>query len=177
MYSKKFCSDVENVENYDKAKADNFKGWILHHRLETHNSDGEIRVVNITRDELKALDMYFHRPAEELIFLTKSEHVSLHTKGKTYFKGKHHSEETRRKMSEARKGKQAGEKNPMYGKKHTDETKKKMSKVRKGKPKSEEHKKKIAEANRGKSWFNNGKINKYCYECPIGFVQGMLKRK
>ena len=38
---KKYCDEIENVENYDLAKADNFEDWNCHHRLETHNSDGE----------------------------------------------------------------------------------------------------------------------------------------
>ena len=66
-----YCKDYENIENYDKALADNFKGWCVHHRLETHNSDGERLLVDITRDELKALGMCYNRPASELIFLTK----------------------------------------------------------------------------------------------------------
>ena len=37
-----------------------------------------------------------------------------------------------------------GEAHPLYGKKLSDETKKRMSEARKGKPKSEEHKKKIS---------------------------------
>lgn len=44
------------------------------------------------------------------------------------FYGKHHSEESRRKMSEACEGLYVGEKNPMYGKQHTEETREKMSK-------------------------------------------------
>lgn len=32
----------------------------------------------------------------------------------------------------------------------------------------------IAENNKGKHWYNNGKINKFCYECPEGFVKGFL---
>ena len=44
---------------------------------------------------------------------------------------------------------------------------------------SEESKKKISEAVRinsmGRHWYNNGKENKFCYECPDGFVPGMLK--
>ncbi len=57
-------------------------------------------------------------------------------------KGKHHTEETKRKISESHKGKLAGEKNPMYdrtgenhpmyGKHHTEETRKKLSKALKG---------------------------------------------
>lgn len=39
--------------------------------------------------------------------------------------GKTHSEETKRKLSETRKGKGCGEDNPFYGKHHTEETKKK----------------------------------------------------
>ena len=35
--------------------------------------------------------------------------------GNVHFKGKHHTEESRKKMSEAKKGKFIGDKNPMYG--------------------------------------------------------------
>lgn len=77
-----YCKDLEKVENYEQAKADNFIGWDRHHRLETHNSDGERRLVDLTVDELKALDMYYNRPPEELIWLRSSEHTKLHWKGK-----------------------------------------------------------------------------------------------
>lgn len=73
-----FCKDFEKVENYEKAKADNFIGWDRHHRLETHNSEGERRIVNITSQELIALDMYYNRPPEELIWLRHGEHTKLH---------------------------------------------------------------------------------------------------
>lgn len=72
------CEDVTKVENYEKAKADNFVNWVQHHRLETHNSDGERRLVQITAEELQALDMYYNRPAEELIWLTRAEHINIH---------------------------------------------------------------------------------------------------
>lgn len=52
--------------------------------------------------------------------LTHSEHSSLHNKGKEY------SDETKMKMSEAKKG----ENNPFYNNHHSDETKIKMSKAR-----------------------------------------------
>lgn len=143
----RYCKDYENIENYEKAKADNFKGWHCHHRLETHNSDGERRLVDITVAELQALGMYYHRPASELILLTESEHNSLHKP----------SAEAKKKMSKVRKGKYLGENNSFYGKHHSEESKKKMS-----------------EANKGKHWFNNGKENKFCFECPDGFVPGWL---
>lgn len=76
----RYCKDYENIENYDKALADNFKGWDCHHRLQTWTSDGERRPVDITAAELIALGMYYNRPADELIFLTESEHNNLHKK-------------------------------------------------------------------------------------------------
>lgn len=161
---KRICDNIENVENYEKALADNFVLWNCHHRLETHTSDGERRLVDLTREELIALDIYYNRPPEELIFLTAKEHHSLHNKGKQF------SEEHKRKLSEARKGKQfseeakkkmsevhKGEKNGFYGKHHSEETKKKLSEALKGKHLSEEHRRKIGEANKGKSGYWEGK--------------------
>ena len=78
MFAYCIPEQIEQVENYQFAKKDNFDGWHIHHRLETHNSDGEKRLVNLTRAELKALDMYYNRPANELVFLTASEHMKLH---------------------------------------------------------------------------------------------------
>ena len=182
----KLCKDYKNIENYQKAKADNFKGWHCHHRLETHNSDGERRPVDISMDELKALGMYYNRPASELIFLTESEHHSLHNNGKPKTEvhkkklseaniGKHFfTEETKQKMREARKGKYTGENNPMYGKKHSEESKKKMREAKKGKKFSEEYKNKLSLQRIGRHWYNNGKANKFCYECPDGFTPGRL---
>ncbi len=46
--------------------------------------------------------------------------------------GKNHTEETKKKISESKKGTQAGENNPFFGKKHTDESKSKISKSRVG---------------------------------------------
>lgn len=44
----------------------------------------------------------------------------------------------------------SGKNNPWFGKHHSEESKQKMSKQRKGVPKTEEWKKKISEANKGK---------------------------
>ena len=68
----RYCKDYKNIENYEKAKADNFKNWDCHHRLQTWNSDGERRLVDISAAELIALGVYYDRPADELIFLTRS---------------------------------------------------------------------------------------------------------
>lgn len=151
--TKKFCcEDVSAIENYKIAVTDTTQTWHCHHRLETHNSDGERRHVDLSYKELKALDMYFNRPASELIFLTMAEHNSLHHKGKPgVWKGKKRkpfSEEWKAKISDATKG----ESNPMFGKKHSEESKRKMSEVKKGKKLSEEHKRKMSEVHKGKHW-------------------------
>ena len=189
----KFCKSPENIENYEKAKADNFKGWDCHHRLETHNSDGKRRDVDISVEELISIGMYFDRPAYELVFLPSSEHISLHKKGKTYFKGKHHTEEAKKKISEAQKG----ENNSMHGKSPWNKGKKmseeycgKNSESHKGKPSpnkgkhlSTEIKKKISDtlkgkpnATKGRHWYNNGIKNIMSKECPQGFMPGMLNK-
>lgn len=77
---RKYCINIEQVENYELAKEDNFISWDVHHRLETHNSDGIRRLVDLSRDELIALGTYYHRPASELIFLKHKEHIQLHIK-------------------------------------------------------------------------------------------------
>ena len=154
----RYCKNYKNIENYDKAVADDFKGWECHHRLETHTSDGERRDVDIGYKELKALGLYYNRPASELIFLTIREHNAFNKGKPGPNKGKKFSEETRRKMAEAHKGRQ-----PMLGKHHSGETRNKMREAHKGNKNV-----------RGKHWYNNSKIEIMAKECPEGFVPGRL---
>jgi len=103
--------------------------------------------------------------------------MSKAAKGKNnHMYGKHHSEEAKRKISEANKGNQyakgfihskkfkrkismvtRGENNPFYGKNHSENARKKMSKAHKGKKLSEEHKQKISKAGKGKNNHMYGK--------------------
>ena len=122
-----YCKDdISLIENYDKAFSDTTQMWHCHHRRETIYS----------RSGLIEIGEYYNRPACELIFLTPFEHHRLHKLGK------HHSEETRKKMSESKKG----ENHPFFGKHHSEETIKKMSEATKGKHHSEETRKKMSEA-------------------------------
>jgi hypothetical protein len=76
IYNKeRYCSEsLEEIENYERAKADNFEGWELHHRLEI-NEYGKVR---FTMKQLKKFGLYYNRPASELIWLTISEHRRVH---------------------------------------------------------------------------------------------------
>ena len=97
------CEDISKIENYELAKRDDFKGWVIHHRLELVETGA---VVDSTKQDLKARGIYYNRPAEELVYLTRSEHQKLHRTGKPGpNRGKHFSEEHKRKLLESKKGK------------------------------------------------------------------------
>ena len=161
--AKSYCKeDISLIENYDKAIADKTQVWHCHHRRETIFS----------KSDLIEIGEYYNRPACELIFLTKSEHTRLHKIGENnpnfgkpaWNKGKHHSEETCKKIAEAHKGKN-----------HSDETRQKMSEAHKGKHHSEETRTKLSEAIKCKHWYNNGVKSIRAKTCPEGFVPGRLK--
>lgn len=99
---KKFCcEDFSKIENYAEAIADTTQTWDCHHRLELIATGG---VCDVTKQDLIDWNLYYDRPAEELIFLTKKEHLSLHKRNNKNTKCKHHSEEAKKKMSESAKG-------------------------------------------------------------------------
>ena len=175
---KKFCKDdISLIENYDKAIADTTKVWDCHHRRETIFS----------KSDLIEIGEYYNRPACELIFLTPTDHQRLHNLGKpSGMKGKHHSEESRKKMSESMKG----ENNPRFGKHHSAEARKKISDALSGennpmfgKHHSAEARKKMSELKKGKTpwvkdtrWYNNGVKSIRAKTCPEGFVRGRIKK-
>ena len=124
-YPYAYCiEDLSKIENYKLAKADDFKGWCVHHRFEL-----KCPVYKPTSKELIEWGLYYHRPASELIFLKTADHVSLHTKGKSAWNvGKHSSTSRTWKL--------------------TEEQRNAISERQKGKKLSEEHKKKISTAMR-----------------------------
>ena len=146
--AKRYCKeDVSKIENYNKAIADTTQMWVCHHRTEIW--------WNCTYKELIKNECYYNRKACELIFLTPTEHKSLHNKGKKFSdehrkklseakKGKFLSEEHRRKISEAKKGK----KRMPFSEEHC----RKISEAKKGKVRSEDTRMKISAAIKGKTW-------------------------
>ena len=141
---KSYCSEYTQIENYAEAVKSPLK-YDLHHRLEISEMQ--------SASDLIFLHLYYHRPPEELIFLSHGEHVRLHKanlsaetrqKLSAAKKGKHPSTETRQKMSEAKKGNQN-----TLGRHCSEETRQKMSDAKKGHHCSEETRKKISEARKG----------------------------
>ena len=132
-----------------------FKGHKVH-EWQVHTHIGYKRGFDIHHiDENK-----LNNSLSNLVYLSRSEHMKIHSENR--------SEETKMKMSEAKKGKN----HPFYGQHH-----------------SEEIKRKISEAQKGKNhplfgtkfkWINNGIEQRRCpldEDIPKGFVRGMLKWK
>ena len=82
--------------------------------------------------------------------------------------GKKHTEETKLKMSESRRGKL----HPMYGKHHSEDSKKKMSDSAKARP--------HLPTTLGRVWVNNGETSRLVNLCDFdyyisrGFIKGRL---
>ena len=77
---------------------------------------------------------------------TKKKMSEAHKGKPSWNKGKHHSDDTKKRISEANKGHSV-----------TKETKRKISKANKGKHLSEEAKRKISKVHKGKPSWNKGK--------------------
>ena len=114
MYASMYCDgDITLIENYQEAR-DSEERYELHHRYETHDENGKLLENTKSIEDLKSSGMYYKRPPEELIFLTEKDHKALHMMGNDYAVGKHIgnkyalgnvlSKETRKKMSDSRKG-------------------------------------------------------------------------
>lgn len=143
----KFCNeDFSKIENYDKAISDPTQTWHCHHRLETHDENGEKLIKNILKKELIKRGLYYNRPAKELIFLTEKEHASLHQAGRTL------SGETKKLLSE---------RTTNQWKEH---------------PLTEEQHRIMSEKQHKLKFYTNGIINLRAESCPEGFYEGVTRK-
>ena len=107
-----YCKDsISQIRNYEQAINDKDNMWECHHILELH-PDGTER---FTKQSLITLNLYYNRPAKELVFLKQSEHRRLHMSNRIV------TEETRNRLSNSRKG-------MIFSKEHKDN----ISKSKKG---------------------------------------------
>ena len=74
-YAKQYCSEeLSLIENYKDAISDEEKMWDIHHRSECDENGRTL----FTKKQLIEMNLYFKRPASELIFVTRSMHSKLH---------------------------------------------------------------------------------------------------
>lgn len=102
--------DISKIENYDKAINDNTQIWHIHHRLEIRDD-----YIN-SKEDLIMMNLYYNRPANELIFLTHSEHIRIHLERKEVQEkarinkiGKKRSKEFKKEQSVRMKGVHKGQ--------------------------------------------------------------------
>ena len=137
----RYCNeDVSHIENYEIAVSSNLL-FDCHHRLELEDENGNKRDTPFSIKDLVAIGKYYHRPANELIFIEHNEHTRLH------HKGKHMSEEAKRKIGEASRN-------------MSDETRRKISEAGKGRKFSDETRRKLSEKARNRSQETLDKIAK-----------------
>ena len=137
-----------------------FKGMYVH-CIQAHTAWGYKKGFDIHHlDENK-----LNNTLSNLQYVLRSEHNKLHKKGKaTWTQGKHLSEETKCKISQANLGKTGWNK----GKHLSEETKCKISQAQLGK----------TAWNKGSFWWNNGQDQKMSKECPgPDYVRGFLSTR
>jgi len=124
----KVCKDnITEIEGFYKAISDRSERYDCHHRLETHDEFGNLRNVLISSGELIKQDLYYNRPASELVFLKKSEHSELHRQFSSIDGHRYLNDESRRteytsnyRLDKDRYAKQL-ESNKKYQDKHREE--------------------------------------------------------
>lgn len=92
-------------------------------------------------DELNELEFKYIREYDSI---TPNGYNQCEGGGNTF--GYHHSEKSKQKMSQNKKGKYTGAENHFYGKHHTEESRRKMSESRKGRVIDDEWRQHLSEA-------------------------------
>lgn len=124
-------------------------GYVMEHRLKMESHIG--RLLDPKEVVHHEDNTGHHNQIKNLkLFKNNKEHHAYHKKIDPHYNkgmlGQRHSEETKEKMSNARKG----EKNYFYGKQHTEETKRKISKANSGIKRTEEFKRSVSKRVSGK---------------------------
>lgn len=75
------CEDIKNIENYNEAITSDLL-YECHHRDEVKILPSGIKVIR-GKEEMIENGRYYHCPANELIFMTQSEHRIYHNLNRT----------------------------------------------------------------------------------------------
>lgn len=81
LLQSKYVKDgrITEIENYELAKQDNFKGWDVHHKDEIRILPSGLVAIR-SKDDLIENGRYYNCPPNELIFMLHTEHCALHRK-------------------------------------------------------------------------------------------------
>lgn len=115
-----------------------------HYELWGHNLDGTFEYGKYVIFVTEEWHSDYHKHSEE----TRKKMSDSRKGEKCYWYGKHRDTTTKEKLSITCKGKTSGKNNGMYGKHHSDEAKEKLRNANLGKKHSDEAKKKISESNK-----------------------------
>ena len=114
-------------DSYNEKKGYNERGCGLHKFL----SENTKKKISISREKYKGVNGTFygkhHTEETKKKISRKLKEITSSSDYKNAFYGKKHTDNTRSIMSEKAKKRSVGENNNMYGKHHTDAAKKKMS--------------------------------------------------
>lgn len=168
-----------NRHRYGKYKS----GWHKDYQNNPYKYEYSVIEYDVPEDKLNEREIFWIS-----FFDSYNNGYNLTPGGEGIQNGYKFSDETKHKMSEARKGennpmygkhhseetliKMRGENNSMYGKHHSDETKHKMSEAKKGENNPIYDKYGEKHPNFGKHFYTDGNKNIVAYECPEGFRLG-----
>lgn len=166
---------------YQKYGKENFTIEVLYKRIQYQDTANSMEIWAIEKERKENVNGCYNlanggKGSHPMSEKTKKILAKIN-KGNKHCLGYKHSEEAKRKISNAHKGHHLSE-----------ETKQKISKTLKGRPRqykhSEETRKKMSLAIKGKNtwardshWYNNGIVSVMTYECPEGFIPGRLYRR
>lgn len=132
--------DLMSKDQFKISKRNNRIAWLKLKACGAIPNDGKKYCLHHWDESLRHdnIDRYIQWNLYDLEVMGNGEHCKIHNKGEhNHFFGKHHSEESRKKISEAGKGRHY---------KLSEETRRKMSNAKKGKSLSDIHKKHLSEA-------------------------------
>lgn len=167
-----------------KHKTDNLddgymgSGTAIRHAVKKYGIENFTKEILYDVDDEELMDFVEELLVDEAFVARKDTYnLTLGGRGRTHVE---HSEETRRKLSEANKGKHHSEESKKKmseakkGFRHSEETKKKMSNAQsghpgymKGKHHTEESRRKISEANSGRSFSEEHKQNIFKHHADV----------
>lgn len=154
-----YCSDdISKIENYEKALSDNSQVWDIHHRRETIFTRDELIEMGEYWNR-PAVELIFLTRAEHNRLHKGGKQLSEDTKERIRIGHLNMSDEKKQRIRDAVSKAHKGKTTWMKGKHHTNESKRKISEAAKNrKPRSQDILDSQSKKMSGKVFWNNGTI-------------------